>query len=139
MGRLVVALMAVACVLAGWRNLPPIPDASAVAAGFIFAALLVGAYLLGKRTARASAMAVAMARAEAVATSRASSQSSAVAGAQVLIQLDPATGARHAALEQHGQPEWIGEPKPLAVEDAVDTAMEDVVGEVIDASEGYVS
>lgn len=132
MGKLIVAGMAIALALAGFKNLPRLDDPSSSAAGVALGACVFIAYVVGKKTSAASAMAVAMAKAEAVATSRSKSESSAVAGVQVLINNDPVRGARHVAVQEHGQPEWLGPVKEkfLIEEDIdADSVLEDVLAD----------
>lgn len=129
MGRLVLGIVAAAWVLAGWRNMPRLDDPSAGAAGVMIAATCVLCYFCGRRRAYAQATAIANARAEARAAAAATSTSTAQAA--VIVQLDPALGARQAAAEAHGQPEWIA-PRTRAVLEASD-ATDSVLADVLEA------
>lgn len=140
MGKLIVAGMAIALALSGFKNLPRLDDPSSAAAGVALGLCIVIAYVVGKKTSAASAMAVAMAKAEAVSKSRSSSESSAVAGVQVLINNDPLRGARHVAVQEHPTPEWLGPVKEkfLIEEDIdADTVLEDVLGDAYEVQEDH--
>lgn len=102
--KIIVGLVACAFVFAGWRNLPRVPAATSSAAGVVFAALFVGAFVVGRRSVRAEAVAVAMAsaRADAAAAAHAGAQSV----AQLVVNLGEG-GARQVAEARHGQVEWL--------------------------------
>lgn len=127
MFRVVIGFVAVAFVFAGFRNLPPIENAHAGAAGLVFGGLIVWAFMLGRRSVKVEAVAtaVANARAEAAAAAHAGAQSV----AQVMVNVND--GARATAAREYGAPEWITGAARFDVEqlegsDALESVLEEV-------------
>lgn len=122
MGKIVVGFLAVAWAFAGARNFPRLNETSNAAACVVVASCVVGAYWLGCRSKRASAMAVAAA--VAIAESRAAS--AATATASVHVVLDPSLGAMYSGAGPGSLP-WIGAREVDMIEsDAVDSMVLDI-------------
>jgi hypothetical protein len=129
MGRIVVSVIAAACVFAGFRNLPPIEQPASSAAGLLLGGVVVVAFLLGRRSVRAEAVAtaIASARADAAAAAHAGAQSV----AQVVVQVGES--GRDVAAREYGQPEWIAGPQRFDAEQlAGSDAVESIRDELLD-------
>lgn len=100
--RLGAVLVAVAWALAGWRNLPPLEQPQASAAGLAIGATCFLSYLFGSRSTLASATATATARAEAHAAALAQSNSSSNSTAQVAVVISPGMGAASVGATKFG-------------------------------------
>lgn len=103
-----MAVVAGVFAIAGWRNLPPLEDPSAGAAGLVLGGLVVLAYRLGRRSVSAEAVATA------VASARAESAAAAHAGAQAAsnVIVNVGAGAAAVAAAEFGSPSWLGEVRP---------------------------
>lgn len=120
-------------VFVGWRNLPPMGESSALAAGTAIAVCCWVSWWCGKTMTAASATAVAVARAEARAASLAASTSSAQAVGQIVVVGDP--GAAMTAVERYQARQgvagldragWIGGPVGMVEQDVLEQVAEDV-------------
>lgn len=110
MYRVVISILAVAFAFAGFRNLPRTSDPQAAAAGLVLGGLVVLAFVGGRRSVKAEAVATA------VASARAEAAAAAHSNAQALSQVNISLGAREAAVAEFGeQPEWIGPADTRAI------------------------
>lgn len=127
MWSLIAAGFAAGWAIAGWRNLPPVPQHYAGAFGMCLAASVLASYYAGTRRKRDQAVAVAVAKAEARAMAAVTAQTT--SQAQVFVNLDPAVGARHRAAQSglDSAPWLMGAQPRFEVEqsDAVDSMLED--------------
>lgn len=131
MFRLIAWVMAGAFAVSGWRNLPPLPQPTAGAAGLSIAGCVLLAYYAGTRRKRDQAVAVAVARAEARAAARSSAAATAVNHVQVVV---PQFGARAAGAAAFGLDEapWlIGTQRAVEVEE--NEALEAALADALDA------
>jgi hypothetical protein len=130
-----LGIIAVGCafVAAAWRNMPPLPGASGKAAAAGIGLVVVGAYLLGRRSVKAEAVATAVASAEARAL--AAAKAHAEARSVAAVQVNVGEGARAVASRQVGAVPWLVEDQAdrarmeqLEGSDAVEGAIEDAGG-----------
>lgn len=122
----------IAWSLAGWRNMPRLPQPQASAAGVMIGLALLAAYWVGTRTNRSKAVAAAVARAEAAAVAAATGGSAdSSASAQVVVINTPAAGAAatgRAALNLEDAPWMVGAHRTVELDEreALEVAWEDV-------------
>jgi hypothetical protein len=132
--KVLVFGFAVGWAWAGWRNLPAIPNAFAGAFGTCLAVSMYLCYYAGTRRKRDAAVAVAVAQAEARAL--AAVQATQVANAQVVVNLDPALGARRRgeAFGLDSAPWLVGATQRHEIEDETD-AVESMLNDVREEQE----
>ena len=138
--RLIVAVVAAAWAVAGWKNLPRLDHPSNIAAGLAIAGTCGVCYWCGRALTRNSAY--ASARASAIATARAAADAKSNAQAAAAINVFMAgpeggtAGSVPLAVQGLDDAPWIGPPKAVAEQDVVVQMLEDggqLEGEYVDA------
>ena len=127
-------LFGLAWVVVGWRNLPPLGERSALAAGVAIGVTCWLSWYAGKATTRASATAIANARADARAAAvAASSSSSQAVGSQVVIV--GAGGASPEVLSGLDAAPWIAGARGGQIDQDLVESLSLDVGEDLDQVE----